>query len=205
MTIPIREGMIVYDGDPPVRMSAALSMAAGDLADVTLLELGSHTGTHVDAPAHIIPGAPGVEGLAPEALIGPAVVVDASPVPGDIDAAALDALGLPDGVERLLLRTRGGPLWERERFTRDFPGLTEDAARALVDRGVRLVGIDYLSIAAGSDPLPVHRVLLDRGVAIVEGLDLRRVEPGPYELVCLPMLLWGRDGAPARALLGRDG
>ena len=200
VSVPVRGGMIVYDGDPTVRVEPWAEIAAGDLANLSRMELGSHTGTHVDAPRHFIDGAAGADLLPLDALIGPAVVADASGAPGDIDAAALAALDLP-ATERLLLRTRNGALWERDAFSPDYVGIAEDAAGQIVAMGVRLVGIDYLSIAPSGDPAPTHRALLEAGVVVVEGLDLRAVPPGRYELVCLPLRIEGGDGAPARALL----
>jgi arylformamidase len=201
VSVPVRAGMIVYGGDPEVRIEPATAIAGGDLANVSRMELGSHTGTHVDAPRHFIDGAAGADELPPDALVGPAVVADARGIPGDIDAAALASLGLPRGTERVLLRTHDGELWDRGRFTRDFAGVAADAAEELVAMGVRLVGIDYLSIAPSDDPAPTHRTLLEAGVVILEGLDLRAAPAGRYELVCLPLRLEGGDGAPARALV----
>jgi arylformamidase len=201
VSVPVRDGMIVYAGDPEVRIERVTDISRGDPANVSRMELGAHTGTHVDAPLHFLDGAPGVDRLALDALIGPAVVADARGARGDVDAAALAALDVPAGTERLLLRTRNEGLWDRDGFTRDYVGVTDDAARALVDMGVWLVGIDYLSIAPASDPAPTHTTLLGAGVVIVEGLDLREAPPGDYELVVLPLRLVGGDGAPARALL----
>jgi arylformamidase len=201
VSVPVRTGMIVYDGDPQVRVERVTEIARGDLANLSRMELGTHTGTHVDAPLHFADGGAGADRLPLDALIGPAVVADALGAQGDIDAAALAALGLPAGTERLLLRTRNGDLWEERAFTRDYVGVADDAARELVAMGVRLLGIDYLSIAPSADPAPTHRVLLEAGVVIVEGLDLRKAPPGRYDLVCLPLRLEGADGAPARALL----
>lgn len=201
VSVPVRSGMVVYDGDPEVRVESVTAIARGDLANVSRMELGTHTGTHVDAPRHFVDGAAGADRLPLDALVGPAVVADAAGAPGDVDAGALAALEVPPGTERLLLRTRNGALWERGEFTRDYVGVAEDAAAALVAMGIRLLGIDYLSIAPSRDPAPTHRVLLEAGVVVVEGLDLRRAPPGRYDLVCLPLRLEGADGAPARALL----
>ena len=201
VSVPVRTGMVVYDGDPEVRIEGVLEIARGDPANLSRMELGTHTGTHVDAPRHFIDGGPGADGIPLDALVGPAIVADARGAPGDIDAAALAALGVPPGTERLLLRTRNGELWDRGDFTRDYVGVAEDAARRLVAMGVRLLGIDYLSIAPSADPAPTHRVLLEAGVVVVEGLDLRAAPPGPCELVCLPLRIAGADGAPARALV----
>jgi arylformamidase len=201
VSVPVSAGMIVYDGDPEVGVERVTDIARGDLATVSRVELGSHTGTHVDAPRHFLRAGAGADELPLDALTGPAVVADARGLPGDIDAVALTAMALPEGAERVLFRTHDGDLWERGSFTRDFAGVAADAARELVAMGVRLVGIDYLSIAPSADPAPTHRALLEAGVVIVEGLDLRDAAPGPYELVCLPLRLEGGDGAPARALL----
>lgn len=201
VSVPIREGMPTYPGDPPVHIELASSIADGANANVSRLEMSSHTGTHVDAPAHFIPGGPGVDALPLDALIGPAYVVDARSLRGPIDAAALHRLGIPDGETRLIFRTRNSDLWERSAFSADFIGLDAAAAATLVGRGVRLVGIDYLSIAPEGAPEPTHVELLAAGIVILEGLDLRSVPPGPYELVCLPLRVVGADGAPARAAL----
>ena len=201
ITVPIRSGMVVYEGDPDVTLVRATSLAEGHLANVSRLELGVHTGTHIDAPVHFIDGREGVDAVALDALIGAAQVVDASRLDGHIDAEALASLRVDPGVERLLFKTRNSRLWEQDGFSADFIGITEDAARELVGRGARLVGIDYLSIAPKADPAPTHRVLLDSGVVIVEGLDLRAVPAGAYELICLPLRIVDCDGAPARAVL----
>lgn len=199
ITVPVREGMPIYDGNPGVRLELAQSLERGDGANVSRLDFGTHTGTHVDAPRHFLEDGAGAEALPLEAMIGPAHVVDATGLTEDIDAAALEGLDMPAGTERLLLKTRNSGLWELDHFTRDFIRLVESGARFCVERSVRLVGIDYLSVG---DPA-AHRVLLGAGVVPLEGLDLRAVEPGPYELICLPIKVLGSDGAPARAVLVR--
>ena len=201
VSTPIRSGMPVYPGDPEVRVERAQAMARGDTADVTALSLGAHAGTHVDAPAHVLAGAPGVEALDPGALIGPAVIADA-PGDGPIGPGepALDAVRAGD-CRRLLLRTGPAP----GAAPAAARGLDAAAARLLVARGVVLVGTDAMSIAPADDPLPAHRILLQAGVAIVEGLDLRGVDAGPCTVVCLPLLIPGADGAPARVLVGAPG
>lgn len=201
ISVPLRPGMVVYEGDPAVRRELVQSIGGGAICNVSRLDCGVHTGTHIDAPAHFIDGAPGVEATPLDALIGEAYVVDATAIAGDIDAATLDTLAIPPGATRLLFKTPNSRLWARPAFSPDFYGLREDAARALAGRGVRLVGIDYLSIAPKADPAPTHLALLSARVVIVEGLDLRAVTPGAYRLLCLPLLLEGSDGAPARALL----
>jgi arylformamidase len=201
ISVPVREGMVVYEGDPDVRLERVAAIADGAAANLSRLDFGVHSGTHVDAPVHFIDGAPGADALSLDALVGPAHVVDATHMHSDLDADTLGALGLPDGAERLLFKTPNSRLWTRDEFVRDFISLTGDGAAALVARGVRLVGIDYLSIGDAD----VHRTLLRAGVAVLESVDLREIEPGAYWLACLPLKLVGADGAPARAVLIRDG
>ncbi len=209
ISVPIRAGMIVFEGDPAVRLERTLAIADGGVCNLSRLVAGVHSGTHVDAPLHFIDGAPGIEAVPLDALVGRALVVDASDVvdgearSANLDAAMVDRLGIPAGTQRLLLRTANSALWDLPGFSRAFVGLTANGARRLVELGVRLVGIDYLSVAPYGDPTPTHRALLDAGVVIVEGLDLRAAAPGPVELVCLPILIPGSDGAPARALIRR--
>ncbi len=203
ISVPVRPGMIVYEGDPDVELSRAQSIASGAICNVSRLECGVHTGTHIDAPVHFIEGAPGIDATPLDALIGPACVVDATAVHADIDAAAIARLEIPGGTQRLLFKSTNSELWAKPGFSPEFIGLTGSGADALVARGVLLVAMDYLSIAPKSDPASAHVALLSAGVVILEGVDLRRVEPGAYDLVCLPLLLPGSDGAPARALLTR--
>jgi arylformamidase len=188
--------MHIYDGNPEVRLVRHSSISEGEHANVSRLELGVHTGTHVDGPLHFIDGGAGTESLPLETLIGPVIVVDATSARGDLDREALEALNFP-AAPRLLLKTTNSALWERSSFSRDFIRLTGSGARFLTERKVELIGIDYLSIGDGD----AHRELLGAGVVALEGLDLRDVEPGHYQLVCLPLRLEGSDGAPARAVL----
>ena len=199
VSIPIRTRMPIWPGNAGVAMRRVEAIADGAVANVSAVDLGAHTGTHVDAPNHFLEGEPGVDTVALEPLIGDAVVVDATAVKKTVGAAAVAALGVPAGTDRVLLKTRNSQLWERDEFSDDIVALDESGARALLDLGVRLIGIDYLSIG---DP-GAHRVLLGARTAVVEGLDLRAVAPGPYRLICLPLKLVGSDGGPARAVLLR--
>jgi len=189
--------MPIYDGDPGVSIDLVRALDRGDAANVSRLELGAHTGTHVDAPSHFIRQAPGAGELAVERFFGHCVVADATDAAAEIDAALVDGLDLPEQARRVLLKTPNSRLWERTAFTADFVRLNGGGAQALIDRGVLLVGIDYLSIGDRD----AHLALLGRGIAVIEGLDLRGVEPGNYFLMCLPVKIAGCDGAPARALL----
>jgi arylformamidase len=191
ISLPIGPETPVWPGDPPVVIEPVARVDRGDPADVSRLVLGTHTGTHVDPPAHFLPGGVTVDALALDVLVGPAMV--AGFPAGPIDGAALDSVAASgDASARLLLKTGGAA-----------GAVTPDGARWLVERGVRLVGADTLSIEPASDDYPVHRVLLGAGVVIVEGLDLTAVTPGEYQLVCLPLRIVGGDGAPARAALIR--
>lgn len=186
---PIGPDTPVWPGDPPVLVEPVARVEAGDPAGVSRLQLGTHTGTHVDPPAHFLPGGATVDELPLDVLVGPAIVADLTAV-ASVDAGALDALALPAGTVRVLLKTGAGA-----------GVLSADGARWLVERGVRLVGADTLSVEPGTDAYPVHRVLLGAGVVIVEGLDLTAAAAGTYQLVCLPLRITGGDGAPARAVL----
>jgi len=197
ITVPIRDGMVHYDGNPAIHLERVSSISSGATANVSRLDFGVHSGTHVDAPLHFLEDGAGSEALPLEPLIGPVHVVDATGVEHALDEAALRGLDLPVGAERLLFKTRNSRLWESDVFTRDFVRLTGDGAAYLLERGPSLIGIDYLSIG---DPT-AHRLLLGAGVVAVEGVDLRRFEPGPYFLLCLPLKIVGSDGAPARAIL----
>jgi arylformamidase len=199
ISVPIRPGMVTYEGDPPVHLALALSIAGGASANVSRLDFGVHTGTHVDAPVHFLEGAAGADSLPLGVLIGPAHVVDATGVAEELDENALRGLDLPD-AERLIFKTTNSELWALDRFSPEMVKLTGDGARYLIGRGVRLVGIDYLSV--GDER--AHVELLRAGVVPLEGVDLRGIGPGEYELVCLPLRLVASDGAPARAVLIRD-
>ena len=204
LTLPLRADLPTYPGEPGPRTEPLARLDRGDPANVSALSLGLHTGTHVDAPIHFLPEGVGVDALPLESLAGPAAVIEIDDVPliGARELAAAHAHSTPP--RRLLLKTRNSAFWDNHptAFRTDYTALALDGAEWLVAQGVCLVGIDYLSIeayeAAGH---PVHRRLLGAGVVIVEGLDLRQVSAGAYWLVCLPLLVPGADGAPARVLL----
>ncbi len=201
ITVPIQSETPIFEGDPPFRIELAASMAAGATCNVSRLELGAHTGTHLDAPLHFIDGAPASESIPLEACIGPAWIVDATQLRANITAEDVAGLDIPAGETRLLFKTPNSELWGKPGFQTGFIALDGGAAALLVERGVRLVANDYLSIAPFGDPVATHRTLLGAGVVILEGTDLRDVEPGPVDLLCLPIRLKGSDGVPARALV----
>ena len=198
--------MPVWPGSPGYSARLVKSLAGGDPADATELTLEVHTGTHLDAPSHTLPGAATMGEYDLATGYGKALVVDTGDA-SRIDAVVLEGLGIPAGTERLLLRTRnttGVPLHSRT-FTEDYAALTLDGAEYLVSRGIRLVGIDYLSIQRFEDPADTHHTLFRGGVTILEGLKLDDVDPGHWELVCLPLSMPGLEAAPARAVLRRQG
>lgn len=186
--------------DPPVIFTPGKSVDSSDSSNVTKLSMSSHAGSHVDAPRHLYSDGMSVEDLPLDVLIGPASVVEFTA--DVIDRDVLAASWPPGNVERLLFKTGNSMLWSSPAFMPKFVGLTADAADYIVERGVRVVGIDYLSIEADHGVgAPVHRTLLKNDIFIVESLDLSTVEPGEYELICLPLKLAGLDGAPARVVL----
>jgi len=208
VTLPLSPDLPVWPGDPPVELARVSDMATGAAFNLTRLCASAHAGTHVDAPAHFLPGGRTIDQLDVAALIGPALVV-AVPDVAVVGAADLDALDLPPRVERLLLRTgnsdrRAAGVAEADLLA-DFVAVTAGGARWLVARGLRLVGIDGPSIAPLDDIATPHQILLGAGVVVVEGLDLRAAAPGAYGLVCLPLKLAGADGAPARVVLVEGG
>ena len=202
ISVPIRSGMPIYEGDPDVEVQPWSSMAKGDSANVSFLHFGAHTGTHVDAPAHFIEGAGKLEAMSLDVLIGPARVIRVPDDKNEIDPGFLAGCDLGN-VERVLFHTRNSAFWGGG-FRKDFTHLLPDAAQQLVDLGIRLVGTDYLSIEKfHSGHHRTHLTLLSNNVVIVEGLNLADVPEGDYELFCLPLRIAGGagDGAPARAVL----
>ena len=207
ISLPITPELLVWPGNPGIEVLAHQRIAEGDDANVSELRIGTHTGTHVDPPVHFVAGAAGIDRVPLEVLMGPAVVADARGLAGELGAAELEALGVPDGAERLLLRTDNSDLWRRLpiEFPADYTCLNGGGARWIVERGIRLIGVDFLSVERRGTPgHPTHKALLTNGITIVEGLDLGEVEPGSYELRVLPLRIVDGDGGPARAVLVRD-
>jgi len=202
VTIPLSVSLPGYPGDPTVEVVPVAQIAQGDTANVSRVTLSSHSGTHLDAPRHFFEHGTTIDALDPDLLVGPAQVC-AVTRPGHITADDLRDLHL-HGVRRVLFKTRNSALWGAPGFQPDYIALTASAAHLLVELGVGLVGIDYLSVDAfAAQDFPVHRILLGAGILILEGLDFRAVAPGAYELLALPLCLKGGDGAPARVFLRR--
>jgi arylformamidase len=203
VSVLLAPGLATYPGNPPFEMTAVHRIADGHSSNNSRLVMGTHTGTHVDAPLHFFDGRPGVEAMALELLIGRARVIDL-PHRGGITEEHLAAAGLREDL-RVLLRTPNSALWNTtEGFRTDYTYLTEEAAKFLVAQGVKVVGVDYLSVEqykkAGA---PAHKALLGNGLIIIEGLNLSEADAGQYEMYCLPLRLAHGDGAPARVVLKR--
>lgn len=198
ISVPLSPRLPAFPGDPAIQVERA--GAAANPFHLTRLSLGSHAGTHIDAPAHLLGEGATVDAIPLEWLIGPCRVVDLRGRKGAIAAGDLKVLPLA-GVRRLLLRTDNSELWQRPGFCEDYVGLAPDAANYLTALGIRLVGIDYLSIEPPGEASAVHRILLGAEVVILEGLNLAGAPAGDYELLCLPLNLTGIDGAPCRAVL----
>ena len=206
ITVPISASETpTYPGDPGIEIKQWAALSAGDAANVTLLHFGAHTATHIDAPAHFIEGASRIDALPLDVMLGRARVVE---IPRDVRVIDARELARQDlsGVTRILFKTRNSEFWADagSNFQEDFTYIEPDAAHALVQAGVRLVGMDYLSVEKfKSERFETHLALLSRNIVIVEGLDLRGVPAGDYELICLPLKIASGtgDGAPARAVL----
>jgi arylformamidase len=205
ISVPISAATPAYPGDPGIEIRQWAALAGGDAANISLLHFGAHTGTHVDAPSHFIEGATKVDAMPLDILVGAARVVL---MPDDVEAITASHLSAQaiEGATRVIFKTRNSAFWSDTAagFRQDFTYIAPDAAHALVSLGVRLVGIDYLSVEKfQSERHETHEILLSSGVVIVEGLDLREVTAGDYELVCLPLKIADGtgDGAPARAIL----
>ena len=204
ISLTIKPELPTWPGDPKIELRRISKMESGADANVTHLSATVHIGTHVDAPYHFLGGdAKTVESLSLEILTGPARVVQLPNVGVDITVADLEAADIPDGTTRLLLKTRNSDWWAagNDTFQENFAAPDADAAEWLVAHGIKLIGVDYLSVAPFRSPVPTHRILLAAGVIPLEGLDLSAIEPGEYTLYCLPLKIQGSDGAPARAIL----
>jgi arylformamidase len=201
VSMPLFEGMPAFPGDPSFSSTPVLRRERGDAYNLSRLTLGSHAGTHLDPPSHFLAGGAAVDRLDPELLVGPCEVLGVDPARRSIGAKEL--AGVRPGTVRLLLRTANSERWARRlEFFEDFVALEPEAADRLLELGVRLIGIDALSIETGvRGEFPVHQRLLSRGTIILEGLLLHSAAPGPYELLCLPLAVRDGDGGPARVLL----
>ena len=206
ISVPVKNGGPVYPGNPPIRIEPHSELSKGKSSNLSTIAIGSHTGTHVDAQHHFFDGGKKVDELPLDVLIGPARVIA---FPNDVMSVTAPLLQKHDlrGVERVLIHTRNSSFVNDPTFHPDFTFVAPDAAEYMVSIGIKLVGVDYYSVEQfRSGHHKTHRTLLQHGVVIVEGLDFSRVPPGggDYNLYCLPLLLAGLDGAPARAVLTKD-
>ncbi len=203
ISVPLAAGMSIYPGDPPFALEPVQRLGESPF-ELSRLSLSTHTGTHVDAPSHFVRGGASVDQLPIEILLGKARVVELA-AREKVERAELEALDLRDDL-RVLLKTRMSGQLLKPDYHQDHVHLSEDAALYLAQAGIKLVGIDYLSVDRfGSTDFPAHRALLGAGVIVIEGLDLSEVEPGEYEMACLPLRVAGADGAPARVVLRSRG
>ena len=201
VSVALRTGMAGWPGDPPTRINRALDIERGDPCTVSLLRMGSHTGTHIDAPVHFVGKAPGIDAMPLDAAIGSARVIPVA----DQRSVTADELArhrLRRG-DRVLFKTRNSlRCWDTDIFTEDFVYISAEAARYLAEKKVRLVGVDYLSVGGfHDDGVETHQILLQAGIWIIEGLNLKEVHPGRVQLICLPLKIAGGDGAPCRAIV----
>ena len=201
ISIPIRDAMVHWPSDPPVSIKRVEDIEKGDTANLSVISMGAHSGTHVDAPIHFVKEGKGVDNIPLDTAIGRARVIEIRD-PESIEPEELARHRIRRG-ERILFKTENSShVWQKDEFVEDFVFISDAAADFLVDRGVRLIGIDYLSVGSfkhgGSY---VHKTLLNGGIWIIEGLNLSNVTPGNYDLICLPLRIVGGDGAPARVIL----
>lgn len=203
ITLTITRDLVVWPDDPPVEITHTDRIADGSLANMSRINMGVHTGTHVDAPYHFIDDGIKVDELEIDLLTGRAYVLH---LPDDLNLITKETIensSIPPRTKRVLFRTRNSQRWldGNNTFDPNYVALDEEAAALLIKRGVKLVGVDYLSVAPYEDVAPTHNVLLENGIVVVEGLDLSAVQQGRYTLYCLPLKIGGADGAPARAIL----
>jgi arylformamidase len=203
ITLMVTPDMPVWPGDPNVILERVSKIEEGSNANVSRMAMSVHTGTHMDAPYHFVPEGKTIETLPLEVLIGTVQVVELPSTCNLITASIIKEAGIGAGVERVLFKTRNSAYWLQTNipFQTGFIGVSVDGAELLVSSGIRLVGIDYLSIAPFKQSRPTHVALLKAGMVILEGVDLSKVSPGYYQLICLPLKLAGSDGSPARAVL----
>jgi arylformamidase len=206
VSLTIDNTLVTWPGDPPIVLDRVNKIEAGANANVSRIEMGVHTGTHVDAPFHFIFNGKGIDELDLNTLVGQVLVVEIREKVNVINQAVIESLEIPPGTQRILFKTQNSAFWETQgkEFRPEFIALNLEAANYLVKTGIKLVGIDYFSISPYKNSRPTHVALLQQEIIIIEGLDLSQVSPGVFQLYCLPIKLKGSDGAPARVILIED-
>jgi arylformamidase len=200
VSVPLDAQLPTYPHNTPFTLEPIKRIARGDSSNVSTLHMSAHTGTHVDAPRHFFDEGSGTEALPLDLLVGRARVIEITSRAG-VASEDLRGIDLSDDI-RLLIKTHNSRLWGSPEFQTDYVGVTESGARHLVEHGIKVVGVDYLSVEQFHQPgAPAHHVLLGAGTVVIEGLNLRDVDPGVYEMFCLPLRVVGSDGAPARVVL----
>ena len=203
VSVPLDAELPTYPHNTPFSLEPIKRIARGDSSNVSTLHMSAHTGTHVDAPRHFFDAGAGTESLALELLMGRARVIEIDSRAG-IAAEDLAPIDLSDDI-RVLIKTHNSRLWGSPEFHQDYVGVTDSGAKYLVEHGIKVVGVDYLSVEKFHNPgAPAHHVLLGAGTIVIEGLNLRDVDPGVYEMFCLPLRIVGSDGAPARVVLRKS-
>lgn len=202
ISVALHTGMVHWPGDPPVEIERVQDLNAGDSHTLSRLNMGSHSGTHVDAPSHFFKNGQSISDMVPDALVGRARIIRITD-PDEVTIEELSAHKLKPG-EIVLFKTSNSALWSRSDFNESFVHLTARTAEYLAGLSLRAIGVDYLSVGGFHlDGSQVHRILLESGIWIIEGLDLSSVSPGQYDLICLPLKIRSGDGAPARAIVRR--
>jgi len=203
ISLPLTNDFPVWPGDPKINISTISSMDKGDTCNVSYMKMGVHAGTHIDAPHHFMNNNITVEKLSLDTLVGVVYVVEITEEPKVINNKVLQNSTIPKGIDRLIIKTENSKLWNLKHttFNKNFVAIDKSGAEWIVKRGIKLVGVDYLSVAPFEDGIPTHQILLGAQVIIVEGLNLSAIDGGYYELFCLPLKIPGCDGSPARAVL----
>jgi len=203
ISIPLSEKMPVWEGDKGISVHRVAKIENGCDFNVSRIELGVHTGTHIDAPFHVFENGKTVDQIPLDTLIGIVQVIEIPNGISIIDKNCLMKMSFQDGIDRILFKTSNSLYWETDPFSfhKEYVALNSEGAKYLVDIGLKLIGVDYFSVSSFDDLKQPHMILLDRGIVLLENIDLRQVVPGIYKLICLPMKITGTDGAPVRAVL----
>jgi arylformamidase len=205
ISVNVDASLPVWSGDPAVKIEGAASIINGDSYNLSYLHISAHTGTHIDAPLHFIEDGGSIGSIALERMIGSVQVVEVPAGTSHINAAVIENLSIQAGVERILFKTSNSALWGKgNQFDETYTALDASGAGKLVDLGIQLVGIDYLSISIFEDVIQPHILLLSKGIIILEGCDLSNIQPGMYSLICLPLKVNAIEGAPVRAILMQE-